>query len=170
MSRLLQDLTVTFRRLRGSPGFTLAAIVTLALGIGANAAIFTLVNTVVFRSFGVEHQNELVFFNTHTAKAEYPTLSYPDYEDYRARNNVLTDLALYRVAPMNVSRGAGKTRAFGAIWSPAITSICWALKRSADAHCIPRTTSTAADTPSPSSATVAGSGASRGTPTLPVRK
>lgn len=114
MDRFFQDLIVSFRRLRSSPGFTAAAIVTLALGIGANTTIFSLVNAVVFRPFGVERQNELVFFNMKTAKAEYPAVSYPDYKDYRDRNNVLTGLAMYRIAPMNLSRGAGEnSRAWG---------------------------------------------------------
>src|ERR1700719_3559818 len=101
MDALIRDLIVSFRRVRSSPGFTAAAILTLALGIGANATIFSLVNAVVFRPFGVEHQNELVFFNTRTAKAEYPALSYPDYKDYRDRNAILSSLALYRIVPMN---------------------------------------------------------------------
>ncbi len=108
MDRLLQDLIVSFRRLRSSPGFTVAAILTLALGIGANTTIFSLVNAVVFRPFGVEHQNELVFFNMHLAKAEFPSTSYPDYKDYRDRNTVLSSLALYRIVPMNLSRGSGE--------------------------------------------------------------
>ncbi len=108
MDRLLQDLIVTFRRLRSSPGFTFAAILTLALGIGANTTIFSLVNAIVFRSLGVEHQNELAFFNMHTAKAEFPALSYPDFQDYRKRNTVFTDMSLYRIAPMNLSRGGGE--------------------------------------------------------------
>ncbi len=105
---LRHDLTFAFRRLRSSPGFTAAAIVTLALGIGANTTIFSLVNAVVFRPFGVERQNELVFFNMKTAKAEFPAVSYPDFKDYRDRNNVLTGMAMYRIAPMNLSRGAGE--------------------------------------------------------------
>jgi len=108
MDRLFQDLIVSFRRLRSSPGFTVAAILTLALGIGANTTIFSLVNAVVFRPFGVEHQNELVFFNMHLAKAEFPSTSYPDYKDYRDRNTVLSGLALYRIVPMNLSRGSGE--------------------------------------------------------------
>jgi len=108
MGRLMQDLIVSFRRLRSSPGFAAAAILTLALGIGANTTIFSLVNAVVFRPFGVERQNELVFFNMRSAKAEYPTLSYPDYKDYRDRNTVLSSLAMYRIAPMSMSRGGGE--------------------------------------------------------------
>ena len=118
MDRLLQDLIVSFRRLRSSPGFTVAAILTLALGIGANTTIFSLVNAVVFRSLGVEHQNELAFFNTRTAKAEFPALSYPDFKDYRERNTVFTDMSLYRIAPMNLSRGGGEN---SRLWGYLVT-------------------------------------------------
>ena len=111
---LRHNLTFAFRRLRLSPGFTAAAILTLALGIGANTTVFSLVNAVVFRPFGVEHQNELVSFNLHTSKAEFPTISYPDYKDYRDRNTVLSGLAMYRPIPMNMSRtGNGNVRLWG---------------------------------------------------------
>jgi predicted permease len=105
---LRNDLTVSFRRLRSSPGFTVAAILTLALGIGANTTIFSLVNAIVFRPFGVERQNELAFLNMHTNKAEFPTLSYLDYKDYRDRNTVFSNLAMYRFIPVSLSRGAGE--------------------------------------------------------------
>ena len=118
MDRLLQDLTVSFRRLRSSPGFTIAAIFTLALGIGANTTIFSLVNAVVFRPFGVHNQNELVFFNMHTARAEFPSLSYPDFKDYRERNTSLTDMAMYRIAPVNMSRGGGEN---SRLWGYEVT-------------------------------------------------
>jgi predicted permease len=118
MDRLFQDLIVSFRRLRSSPGFTIAAILTLALGIGANTTIFSLVNAVVFRPFGVERQNELVFFNMHLAKGEFPATSYPDYKDYRDRNTVLSALALYRIIPMNMSRGGGEN---SRLWGYEVT-------------------------------------------------
>ena len=72
---LRHNLTLAFRRLRSSPGFTAAAIVTLALGIGANTTIFCLVNTIVFRAFGVQNQSELVLLNRHTPKQEDPMFS-----------------------------------------------------------------------------------------------
>ncbi len=111
---LRHNLTLAFRRLRSSPGFTAAAIVTLALGIGANATIFSMVNSVVFRPFGVQNQNELVFFNYHTSTGGGPMISYPDYKDYRDRNTVLSGLAMYFFDAMNVSRrGAQNTRLWG---------------------------------------------------------
>ena len=111
---LRHNLTSAFRRLRSSPGFTAAAILTLALGIGANTTIFSLVNAVVFRPFGVDRQQELVSLNVRTSKTEFPTLSYPDYKDYRDRNTVLSGLAAYRMMAMNMSRaGAGNVRLWG---------------------------------------------------------
>jgi len=111
---LRHNLIFAFRRLRSSPGFTAAAIVTLALGIGANATIFSLVNAVVFRPFGVERQNELVSFNQRTSKEQIPTLSYPDYEDYRDRNTVFSGIAMYRTVAMSMSRsGAKNSRLWG---------------------------------------------------------
>jgi hypothetical protein len=103
MGRVWQDLRYAMRVLWNKPGFTAAAVLVLALGIGANTAIFSLVNAVVFRPFGVKNQNELVFFNYHTSKIELPGISYPDYKDYRDRNTVLSDMAVYGFAPMNVS-------------------------------------------------------------------
>jgi len=111
---LRHDMRLAFRRLRSSPGFTAAAIVTLALGIGANATIFSMVDAVVFRPFGVQNQRELVSFNYHTSNGGGPMISYPDYKDYRDRNTVLSGLAMYFFDAMNVShRGEKNTRLWG---------------------------------------------------------
>jgi len=108
MDRLKQDLILAFRRLRSSFGFTLAAIVTLALGIGANTTIFTAVNTVVFRSLPVDHPDQLFSVNTKTYKTEFPVQSFPNYRDTRDRStNVVAGLASYRIDPINFSRGGG---------------------------------------------------------------
>ena len=108
MDRLRQDLTLALRRLRSSPGFTLAAIVTLALGIGANTAIFTAVNAVVFQTLPVEHPEELFTVNSLAFKTEFPVLSFPNYRDARDRSrNFLAGLAAYRVDPIHFSRGSG---------------------------------------------------------------
>jgi predicted permease len=111
---LRQNLTFAFRRLRASPGFTAAAILTLALGIGANTTIFSLVNAVVFRPFGVERQHELVSLNQRTSQTQLPSISYPNYKDFRDRNTVLSGLAMYHGLAVNMSRTGGKnTRLFG---------------------------------------------------------
>jgi predicted permease len=105
MDRLRQDLIVALRRLRKTPGFTLAAIITLALGIGANTAIFTVVNGLLFRPLPVERPNDLVFLNMRGSNTEFPAQSYPDYIDIRDRNDVVSGLAGYRMTPVSFSRG-----------------------------------------------------------------
>jgi ABC-type antimicrobial peptide transport system permease subunit len=59
MARLFQDLRYAFRQLRKSPGFTVVSVLTLALGIGATTAMFTLVDRILFRSLPYPHDNEL---------------------------------------------------------------------------------------------------------------
>ncbi|MGA3026108.1 MAG: ABC transporter permease [Bryobacteraceae bacterium] len=116
---LRHDVTLAFRRLRSSPGFTAAAIVTLALGIGANTTMFSLVDAVVFRPFGVRNQSELIFFNHHTSTGgEGPMMSYPDYKDYRDRNTVLSGLAMFDFEPFNMSRGGARNNR---LWGFAVS-------------------------------------------------
>lgn len=119
MDRLSQDLIVAFRRLRSSPGFTSAAFITLALGIGANAAIFTAVNAVVFRSLPVDHPEQLFSVNTQIYKTEFPVQSFPNYRDTRDRStNVLAGLAAYRIDGIHFSRGAGNN---SRVWGYLVT-------------------------------------------------
>ncbi len=115
---LRHNLSLAFRRLRSSPGFTTAAVVTLALGIGANATMFSLVNAVILRPFGVRNQSELVFFNHHTSQGDGPMISYPDYKDYRDRNTVLRGLAMYYFEAMNVSRSGDRN---ARLWGYAVS-------------------------------------------------
>ncbi len=104
MSRFLQDLQYSLRRLRKSPGFTAAAILSLALGIGANSAIFTAVNSLLLRPLPVEKPGQLVFFNRGNG---YNTLSYPDYRDFRDRADALSGVAADRIVPISLSVQAG---------------------------------------------------------------
>ncbi len=118
MDRLRQDLIVSLRRLRQSPGFTTAAILTLALGIGANTTIFTAVNAVVFRPLPVERPNELVYLNLRSFRQEIPTQSYPNYRDFQDRNNVLSGLIGYRITPIGFSPPGGNN---ARIWGYEVT-------------------------------------------------
>ena len=79
-----QDVRFGLRMLRKSPGFTAVAVVTLALGIGANAVGFSLLNTLVLRPVNVPDGQRI--YQIELGKEHYPSQSYPDYLDLRDRN------------------------------------------------------------------------------------
>jgi predicted permease len=83
------------RSLRPTPGFTLSAILTLALGIGANVAIFSVADATAFRPPDVPRPAELVRVFTTTRDNPYGELSYPDYLDFKTRTTTLSGLAAY---------------------------------------------------------------------------
>jgi macrolide transport system ATP-binding/permease protein len=81
-----RDLRITFRGLRKKPGFTIVVVLSLALGIGANAAIFSLVDAFVFRPMPVPHASEVIAIDTAASKlTRYGGSSYLDYVDFCAR-------------------------------------------------------------------------------------
>jgi macrolide transport system ATP-binding/permease protein len=95
---MLNDLRYAFRTLRKSPGFTLVAILSLALGIGANSAMFSLADALLLRPLPVPHASELVVVQSHLrgesiGGTQYSGLSYPDFKDLRDRNKSYTGLA-----------------------------------------------------------------------------
>src|SRR5437870_1600659 len=106
MQTLWQDLRYGARILRRRPGFTLIAVVTLALGIGANTAIFSLVDTTLLRPLPVSEPQQLVeVFGTLHKGADETGHSYPNYKDYRDRNQVFSGLLAYDFAAMSLSAG-----------------------------------------------------------------
>ncbi|HEY2799938.1 MAG TPA: ABC transporter permease [Chthoniobacterales bacterium] len=114
MSTLLHDLRFGRRQLLKHPGFTALAIISMALGIGANTAIFSLVDTVLLRPLPVKNPSQLVeLYGTMHRGADITLQSYPNYKDYRERNTVLSGLIAYRLCVTNLSRGATNERAWG---------------------------------------------------------
>ena len=114
METLLRDIRYGLRSLLKRPGFTAIALITLALGIGANTAIFSLVNTVLLRPLPVPHPEQLVeVFGTFHGGADYTIQSYLNYKDYRDRNDVFSGLMAYRFAPMSISHEGRNERVWG---------------------------------------------------------
>jgi predicted permease len=100
MDTIWQDIRYSVRTLVKTPAFTIAAIVSLALGIGANTTIFTLLNTLFLNPLPVARPSELVAVLTVASRnatqfGNLLPLSYPNLKDFRERNAVLTDLAGY---------------------------------------------------------------------------
>jgi predicted permease len=113
MNNLLQDLRYGFRMLRRKPMFTIIAVLTLALGIGANSAIFTLVNTVLLRPLPVAAPEELVAVTVTGKDDSLQAFSYPNYRDFRDRNEVFAGLYATRISPMSLSRDGNSQRIWG---------------------------------------------------------
>jgi putative ABC transport system permease protein len=95
MGNLLHDLRFGLRMLAKNPGFTAVAVLTLALGIGANTAIFTLVDAVVLRPLPVANPQRLVIVNTKSPQQGESDLSYPDYRDIRQHVKSFSGVTLY---------------------------------------------------------------------------
>ena len=117
MENLLQDIRFGLRTLGKNPGFTLVAILTLALGIGANAAIFSLTDQVLLRLLPVERPRELVVLSSPGVGHGRiwsdieggPSFSYPMYKDLRDRNEVFTGLLARYHLQVNVA-GEGQSQ------------------------------------------------------------
>ena len=93
---LLQDIRYAIRSFAKSPGFTFVVLLTLALGIGANTAIFTMVDAVLLRPLPVHEPAELADIYTSCRRGfPYCTSSYPDFLDYRERNTTFVDMAAF---------------------------------------------------------------------------
>ena len=96
MESLLQDVRYALRGLRRAPAFTLVALLTLALGIGVNASIFSVVNAILFRPLPVERPDQLVDIYGHQATSNtHDTHSYPNYIDFRASTKTLSSVTAY---------------------------------------------------------------------------
>ena len=111
MPTLLQDLRYAVRQLRKSPGFAITAILTLALGVGANVVVFSVLNALVLKPLNVPHAENL--YNIARKPVGWDTESYPNYRDYRDRNNTFSGIAAYGMTEAGISKGTLLTKSFG---------------------------------------------------------
>jgi putative ABC transport system permease protein len=107
------DLRYAVRTLGKNPGFAAIAVLTLGLGLGANTAIFSLVNTALLRPLPVERPDRLVTLNYAAERRMLPAFSYPNYKDFRDRNNSFSGLLGYRFAQLSLSHDGVNERLWG---------------------------------------------------------
>jgi len=107
----LQDLRYALRQLRKSPGFTVAAVLTLAMAIGANAVVFSVLNGLILRPLNVPHAESLYLIER--ASDKETSQSYPDYLDLRDRNHSFDALAAYSITQVAMNASDGPSLIWG---------------------------------------------------------
>lgn len=114
MGALGQDIRYGWRQLLKHPGFTSLAILSMALGIGANTAIFSLVDTVLLRPLPVREPSQLIAVDGQLRNGtEFTLQSYLNYKDYRDRNTVFSGLLAYRFVVASLSHNGVNERVWG---------------------------------------------------------
>jgi len=111
----MHDLRFAFRQLLKNPGFTAVAILTLALGIGANTAMFSLVNGVLLKPLPYPDSDRLValFENQREQGQDFVNLTAPGFADWRAQSSVFEDLAAYQPGGFDLTGAGDPARLFG---------------------------------------------------------
>ena len=106
MNALVQDLRHSLRILRQSPAFTIAAVAALTLGIGANTAIFSVVNTVLLKPLPYPDPDRLLVFTNTSPQGSGPGASPTKFEIWRKQTAAFQDVSAYRFNVVNVTGGS----------------------------------------------------------------
>ncbi len=118
MDELVRDIRHSFRRLLGAPGFSVIAVLTLSLGIGANASIFAIVNKALLKPLPIsEPSRVLALSNASRDGRMFPTFSYLNFKDLRDRDSAVADLFAYSPMPVSLSHDGINER----VWSYLIS-------------------------------------------------
>ncbi|MFL6212373.1 MAG: ABC transporter permease [Blastocatellia bacterium] len=115
MNTLLQDLRYGARMLLKKPGFTLIAVLALTLGIGANTAIFSVVDKVLVRPLPVSHPEQLTLLSMENARGFSTGFAYPIYGEYRDRNDVFSGLLGYSQQALSLNTNGQSERVDGMV-------------------------------------------------------
>jgi hypothetical protein len=105
LTTIIQDVLFGLRMLRKNPGFTFVAVLTLALGIGVNSTVFTLVNTVLFKGLPYPEPDRIVAISSTNLSKNQPEIwaAYPDFQDWRAQAKAFKGLAAAQLSASNIS-------------------------------------------------------------------
>lgn len=117
METLLQDIRYGIRSLRKTPAFTTIAVITLALGIGVNAAMFSIVNGVLLRPLSYPHADRLVMLYSSMPQFDQGSVSYPNFLDWQQRSRSFEQMAAYRNENYNLTGLANPERVRGLMMS-----------------------------------------------------
>src|SRR5438445_9024745 len=114
---MLGDFTVAIRQLFKAPAFTIAAVTVLALGIGVNTAVFSLVNTLFFAppAYSKPHEMVQLFSQDKKDPKQFRGFSYPTYLDIREQNTVFSDVMGFNVAFIGLGQKGDTRRALSSI-------------------------------------------------------
>src|SRR5215470_1380074 len=104
---MLKDLRYALRTLRQNPGFAATAIVSIALGIGANSAIFAVADGMLLRPLPVPNPSNIVSLRSRTPSGNFETVSYRDFLDIRDKNRLFESLVAFDLAAGGFAKDAG---------------------------------------------------------------
>src|SRR5262249_7150530 len=111
------DVRYALRTLRTHPGFTAVVMLTLALGIGATTAVFTVVDAVMLRPYPYPDMPRIMMVSETVRTGQPLSIAWPNFQDWRAQNQVFEALGLYRATVMNLTGGAQPERLIGCLAS-----------------------------------------------------
>jgi predicted permease len=123
MTGLLQNIRYALRQLRNNPGFAAVAVITLALGIGANTALFSVVNGVLLSRLPYPEPERLVTLSESKPNFEYGSISYPNFRDWQKENRAFSEMAIYRSTAFSMTGSGEPVQVSGEFVSADLFSI-----------------------------------------------